>query len=112
MPLNMQVKILRVLQEHTFERVGSNKTLKANVRVIAATHKNLEKMIEDGSFREDLYYRLNVFPIDMPSLRERVEDLPLLLNELISRLENEARSIAQLGCNYVAVSSRVAWQCS
>ncbi|MEC8443083.1 MAG: sigma-54 dependent transcriptional regulator, partial [Pseudomonadota bacterium] len=91
MPLNMQVKILRVLQEHTFERVGSNKTLNANVRVIAATHKNLEKMIEEGTFREDLYYRLNVFPIDMPSLRERVEDLPLLLNELISRLENEKR---------------------
>lgn len=91
MPLNMQVKILRVLQEHTFERVGSNKTLHANVRIIAATHKNLEHMIEEGTFREDLYYRLNVFPIDMPSLRERVEDLPLLLNELISRLENEKR---------------------
>ncbi|NRA23905.1 MAG: sigma-54-dependent Fis family transcriptional regulator, partial [Oleispira sp.] len=91
MPLNMQVKILRVLQEHTFERVGSNKTLNANVRIIAATHKNLEKMIEDGTFREDLYYRLNVFPIDMPSLRERVEDLPLLLIELVSRLENEKR---------------------
>ncbi|WP_430459804.1 sigma-54 dependent transcriptional regulator [Thalassolituus sp. LLYu03] len=91
MPLNMQVKILRVLQEHTFERVGSNKTIEANVRIIAATHKNLEKMIEEGTFREDLYYRLNVFPIDMPSLRERVEDLPLLLNELISRMENEKR---------------------
>ena len=91
MPLNMQVKILRVLQEHTFERVGSNKTIETNVRIIAATHKNLEQMIEDGTFREDLYYRLNVFPIDMPSLRERVEDLPLLLNELISRLENEKR---------------------
>ncbi|MFC3681464.1 sigma-54 dependent transcriptional regulator [Bacterioplanoides pacificum] len=91
MPLNMQVKILRVLQEHTFERVGSNKTLNANVRIVAATHKNLESMIEEGTFREDLYYRLNVFPIDMPSLRERVEDLPLLLNELVSRLENEKR---------------------
>ncbi|ASP40602.1 sigma-54-dependent Fis family transcriptional regulator [Bacterioplanes sanyensis] len=91
MPLNMQVKILRVLQEHTFERVGSNKTIKANVRIIAATHKNLEKMIADGTFREDLYYRLNVFPIEMPSLRERIEDLPLLLNELISRMENEKR---------------------
>jgi sigma-54 specific flagellar transcriptional regulator A len=91
MPLNMQVKILRVLQEHTFERVGSNKTMKADVRIIAATHKNLESMIADGSFREDLYYRLNVFPIEMPSLRERIEDLPLLLNELISRMENEKR---------------------
>ncbi|MDF1762382.1 MAG: sigma-54 dependent transcriptional regulator [Oleibacter sp.] len=91
MPLNMQVKILRVLQEHTFERVGSNKTIKTNVRIITATHKHLETMIEEGTFREDLYYRLNVFPIDMPALRERVEDIPLLLNELISRLENEKR---------------------
>lgn len=91
MPLNMQVKILRVLQEHTFERVGSNKTLNADVRIIAATHKNLEDMIEQGSFREDLFYRLNVFPIDVPALRERVEDIPLLLNELISRMEHEKR---------------------
>ena len=90
MPLNMQVKILRVLQERTFERVGGNKTIEVDVRIIAATHKNLEEMISDGDFREDLYYRLNVFPIEMPALRERVEDLPLLLNELISRLENEA----------------------
>ena len=91
MPLNMQVKILRALQERTFERVGGNKTYHADVRIIAATHKNLETMIETGDFREDLYYRLNVFPIEMPALRERVEDLPLLLNELISRLENEQR---------------------
>jgi sigma-54 specific flagellar transcriptional regulator A len=91
MPLNMQVKILRVLQEKTFERVGGNKTINADVRIIAATHKDLEKMISAGDFREDLYYRLNVFPIEMPALRDRVEDLPLLLNELISRLENEKR---------------------
>ncbi len=65
MPLPMQVKSLRVLQERTFERVGSNKTQNVDVRIIAATHKNLEKMIEDGTFREDLYYRLNVFPIEM-----------------------------------------------
>ena len=91
MPLNMQVKILRVLQEKTFERVGGNKTINADVRIIAATHKDLEKMINSGDFREDLYYRLNVFPIEMPALRDRVEDLPLLLNELISRLENEKR---------------------
>ena len=91
MPLNMQVKILRALQERTFERVGGNKTYHADVRIIAATHKKLETMIESGDFREDLYYRLNVFPIEMPALRERVEDLPLLLNELISRLENEQR---------------------
>ncbi|WP_321348182.1 sigma-54 dependent transcriptional regulator [Halopseudomonas oceani] len=91
MPLPMQVKLLRVLQERTFERVGSNKVQSADVRVIAATHKNLEQMIEDGTFREDLYYRLNVFPIDMPAMRERIEDLPLLLNELITRMETEKR---------------------
>ena len=91
MPLPMQVKLLRVLQERTFERVGSNKTQSADVRIIAATHKNLETMIETGSFREDLYYRLNVFPIEMPPLRERIEDIPLLLNELISRMEHEKR---------------------
>ncbi len=91
MPLNMQVKILRVLQEKTFERVGSNKTTETDVRIIAATHKNLEDMIVEGSFREDLYYRLNVFPIEMPALKERVEDIPLLINELISRMETEKR---------------------
>lgn len=91
MPLPMQVKLLRVLQERTFERVGSNKVQAADVRVIAATHKNLEQMIEQGGFREDLFYRLNVFPIDMPAMRERIEDLPLLLNELITRMEKEKR---------------------
>ena len=91
MPLPMQVKLLRVLQERTFERVGSNKTQNADVRIIAATHKNLEDMIATGSFREDLYYRLNVFPIEMAPLRERVEDIPLLMNELISRMEHEKR---------------------
>lgn len=109
MPLNMQVKILRVLQEHTFERVGSNKTLKTNVRVITATHKNLEKMIEEGTFREDLFYRLNVFPIDMPSLRERVEDLPLLLNELISRLENEKRGSIRFNSAAIMSLCRHEW---
>ncbi len=91
MPLNMQVKILRVLPEKCFERVGSNKSQKTNVRIIAATHRNLEEMIEAGTFREDLFYRLNVFPIEMPSLNERREDIPVLLNEILARLENEKR---------------------
>ena len=103
MPLNMQVKILRVLQERTFERVGSNRTQSADVRVIAATHKHLEDMIESGEFREDLYYRLNVFPIEMPSLRDRVEDIPLLINELISRMEKEKRG--SLRMNSAAIMS-------
>lgn len=93
MPLQMQVKLLRVLQERTYERVGGTKPIKCDVRVIAATHRDLETMIEQGQFREDLYYRLNVFPIESPALRERKEDIPLLLQELISRLESENAQI-------------------
>jgi len=96
MPLSMQIRILRVLKERTYERVGGNRTLHADVRIIAATHKSMEDMIENGEFREDLYYRLNVFPIEMPSLRERVEDIPLLINELISRMEVEKRGSIRL----------------
>ncbi len=91
MPLSMQVKLLRVLQERSFERVGGVHTLQADVRILAATHKDLEEMIESGDFRQDLYYRINVFPIEMPSLRERPEDIPLLLNELITIMESEKR---------------------
>lgn len=87
MPLPMQVKLLRVLQERRFERVGGSKTLEVDVRIITATHKNLELMIQDGQFREDLYYRLNVFPIEMPALRDRLEDLPLLINNLSQQLD-------------------------
>lgn len=96
MSLPMQVKLLRVLQERTFERVGSNKSIVANVRIVAATHRNLEQSIHDGRFREDLFYRLNVFPIDMPPLRDRVEDIPLLLSELVSRLEHQKRGSVRL----------------
>lgn len=96
MSLHMQVKLLRVLQERVFERVGSNKAMAADVRIIAATHRNLEEQIKAGLFREDLYYRLNVFPIDMPPLRERLEDIPLLVNELITRLEHEKRGSVRL----------------
>lgn len=91
MPLSMQVKLLRVLQERIFERVGSTKSLEADVRIVSATHRDLEGMIEEGEFREDLFYRLNVFPIEMPPLRERSEDIPLLINELVMRMENEKR---------------------
>ncbi|MBE94484.1 sigma-54 dependent transcriptional regulator [Marinobacter sp.] len=109
MPLNMQVKILRVLQERTYERVGSNRTQSANVRVIAATHKHLEDMIETGDFREDLYYRLNVFPIEMPALRDRVEDIPLLINELISRMEKEKRGSVRLNSAAIMSLCRHNW---
>jgi sigma-54 specific flagellar transcriptional regulator A len=96
MPLPMQVKLLRVLQERSYERVGSNKSVKCDVRIIAATHRNLEELIENGDFREDLFYRLNVFPVEMPRLRDRVEDLPLLVNELITRLEHEKNCSVRL----------------
>jgi PAS domain S-box-containing protein len=79
MPLDVQVKLLRVLQEQEFERVGSSHTIKVNVRVIAATNRDLQKAMRDGEFRTDLFYRLNVFPISMPALRERAEDIPLLV---------------------------------
>jgi sigma-54 dependent transcriptional regulator, flagellar regulatory protein len=97
------------LQERTFERVGSNKTQSVDVRIIAATHKNLESMIEVGSFREDLYYRLNVFPIEMAPLRERVEDIPLLMNELISRMEHEKRGSIRFNSAAIMSLCRHGW---
>ena len=91
MSLPMQVKLLRVLQERSFERVGGNQTIRCNVRVIAATHRNLEDRIKDGHFREDLFYRLNVFPIEMPALRERLDDLPALASTLAMQLARTGR---------------------
>ncbi len=90
MPLQMQVKLLRVLQERTYERVGGTKAINADVRVIAATHRNLETMIQDGKFREDLFYRLNVFPIENPALSERVDDIPVILKELVRRVASQS----------------------
>jgi formate hydrogenlyase transcriptional activator len=84
--IDLQPKFLRAVQEHEFERLGSTHTIHVNVRLIAATHRDLRKMIRDGTFREDLFYRLNVFPIEVPPLRERREDIPLLVRYFVSRL--------------------------
>ena len=89
-PLDLQVKFLRVLEVQEFERVGSNKTIKVNVRTIASTKTVLKKLIEEGKFREDLYYRLNVFPIHLIPLRERPEDIPILIDYFIEQMAPEA----------------------
>jgi len=88
-PANIQVKLLRVLQEREFERLGSNKTLHIDVRVIAATNRDLRAALEEGTFREDLYYRLNVVPLEIPPLRERKEDIPYLAGHFVEKLAPE-----------------------
>ena len=89
MPAIMQVKLLRVLEERTIERVGGAQSIPVDVRLIAATHRDLPGMIGEGGFREDLYYRLSVFPIEISPLRERPEDVALLVDEFIHRVRNE-----------------------
>ena len=86
MSVKTQAKILRILQEQKFERVGGNETISVNVRVLAATNKNLEEEIERGNFRADLFWRLNVVPIHVPQLKDRLEDIPELVNELMKDL--------------------------
>ena len=109
MPLPMQVKLLRVLQERTFERVGSNKTIHCDVRVIAATHRQLEQEIAEKRFREDLFYRLNVFPIEVPALRDRAEDIPYLINDLNARMIQAQRPFINFTPEAIAVLMQHPW---
>jgi Nif-specific regulatory protein len=90
LPMEVQIKLLRTLQEREFERVGGSETIKVDVRVVSATNRDLETMIREGKFREDLYYRLNVFPIMLPPLRERVEDIPRLVEHFLSKFARSA----------------------
>ena len=94
-PASVQVKLLRILQEREFERLGSNKTRHIDVRVLAATNVDLRAALEQGTFREDLYYRLNVMPINIPPLRERREDIPFLAEHLVRKLSKDLGSVAQ-----------------
>lgn len=109
MPLPMQVKLLRVLQERCFERVGSNHTIQVDVRIVAATHRNLEDQIKEGKFREDLFYRLNVFPIDVSSLQERADDVPILINEIITRIEAEGRGSVRFTQGAISMLMHYPW---
>jgi sigma-54 specific flagellar transcriptional regulator A len=105
----MQVKLLRVLQERVFERVGNHVPMRCNVRIIAATHRNLEDSMARGTFREDLFHRLNVFPIEMPALRSRLEDLPLLIRDFAAHNVSEGRAEVQLAPRALAALTLCPW---
>ena len=109
MPMAMQVKLLRVLQERVFERVGGGPPITCNVRVLAATHRNLEAHIAEGKFREDLYYRLNVFPIEMPALRERSDDLPDLVAAITRQLAEAGRGRVSLTDDAIGALQHYDW---
>jgi sigma-54 dependent transcriptional regulator, flagellar regulatory protein len=105
----MQVKLLRVLQERVFERVGNHVPMRCNVRIIAATHRNLEESMARSTFREDLFHRLNVFPIEMPALRSRLDDLPLLIRDFAAHNVAEGRAEVQLAPRALAALALCQW---
>jgi sigma-54 specific flagellar transcriptional regulator A len=109
MSLPMQVKLLRVLQERVYERVGSDKSRACDVRIVAATHRDLESAIRDGKFREDLFYRLNVFPIELPSLRDRLDDLPELVQNILDRSAGSGVRIIDLTPGALRVLRHYEW---
>jgi len=109
--LELQPKLLRAVQEQEFERLGSTRTIHVNVRMIAATHRDLSTMIQDGKFREDLFYRLNVFPIEIPPLRERREDIPLLVNYFVYKLSRRmGKRITWVPSQAMEILTNCAWE--
>ncbi len=111
MSLKTQAKILRILQEQSFERIGGNKTIKVSVRILAATNKNLEKAIDEGTFRSDLYYRLRGFPLHLPPLRDRSEDIPLLIHALSQTIKDEMNLIVPtFSSKSVNILQKAPWQ--
>src|SRR5512137_1090484 len=108
-PLHLQVKLLRVLQEHTFERVGDSQTRRTNARIIAATNRNLRRLVADGRFREDLYYRLRVFPLELPPLRSRREDIEPMARLLLSRVGTRTGRALRLSPETVRVLLSYEW---
>jgi sigma-54 specific flagellar transcriptional regulator A len=109
MPPSVQVKLLRVLQERCYQKVGGSDSIPTNVRIIAASHHPLERLIAEGRFREDLYYRLNVFPIEVPPLHKRKSDIPLLIQEMITRIEQDNRGSVRFSKKATAMLEQHSW---
>lgn len=109
MPLNLQPKLLRALQEREFERLGDTRTVRVDIRVIATTNRSLKELVAEGSFRSDLFYRLNVIPLSLPPLRMRPEDIPLLVDHFIAKHLGNRASAPQFTASFLARLQRYSW---